>query len=61
MLQSPDVDTVYTAAAALQAVKDPFIWVPNGVGGVFAVLLIALCLIFRRKATAPATGQQGLL
>jgi hypothetical protein len=36
-------------AAALQAVKDPFIWVPNGVGGVFAVLLIALSSSSRGK------------
>ncbi|WIA32663.1 hypothetical protein OEZ86_003464 [Tetradesmus obliquus] len=43
------------------AVKDPFIWVPNGVGGVFAVLLILLCVIFPRKAATAATGQQGLL
>jgi hypothetical protein len=48
-------------AAALQAVKDPFIWVPNGVGGVFAVLLILLCLIFPRKTQAPASAQQALL
>lgn len=31
------------------AVLDPFIYVPNGIGGLFAVVLCALCLIYPKR------------
>jgi hypothetical protein len=33
----------------LQAVWDPFIYVPNGAGAACAVLLIVLCVMFPKK------------
>ncbi|KAF8054899.1 APY5 [Scenedesmus sp. PABB004] len=42
------------------AVLDPFIYVPNAIGGVFAVVLCALCLIFPSKqAGDQALPQKG--
>ena len=42
----------------LQAVKDFFIWLPNGIGAVFAIGLTVLCLIFPKspKAGSDAGG-----
>lgn len=36
----------------VQAVWDPFVYVPNGAGAACAVLLIVLCLIFPKKNAA---------
>lgn len=35
----------------MQAVADPFIWVPNGIGGFMTVVLISLTLIYPAAAT----------
>lgn len=44
-----------------QAVSDDiYIWLPNGVGGACAVLLISLCIIFTGKAAGPSGGSASL-
>jgi hypothetical protein len=41
----------------MQAVGDPFIWVPNGIGGIMSVFLIALTIIY---PAAPVNSMAGL-
>lgn len=42
------------------AVLDPFIYVPNGLGGLFAIVLCALCLIYpNKKAEEQALPTKG--
>eukprot|EP00775_Hariotina_reticulata_P011424 gene11424-11570_t len=38
------------------AVHDPFVWVPNLIGGIFAVVLITLCCIFPSQRSASAAS-----
>lgn len=41
------------------AVSDPFIWVPNGIGGVLSVFLIALTIMY--SSHSPASSTTGAL
>jgi hypothetical protein len=43
----------------MQAVGDHFIWVPNGIGGIMSVFLIALTVIYP-AAAAPTNSTAGL-
>jgi solute carrier family 50 protein (sugar transporter) len=38
------------------AVHDPFIWVPNGVGGILSVFLISLTVIYTSSSPASSTA-----
>lgn len=40
----------------LQTVGDPFIWVPNGIGGIMSVFLISLTLVYPAAVSSTSTA-----
>jgi hypothetical protein len=43
-----------------QAVLDPFIYVPNGIGGIFAIILCGLCFVFPKSRGSATLSEQEL-
>jgi hypothetical protein len=53
-----DAEDALILLCNLQAVGDPFIWVPNGIGGVVSVFLLALSIMY--PSTAPSSTASAL-
>lgn len=52
---------LFDSCVVLQAVSDPFIWVPNGIGGIISIFLIALTIMYKAvPLQSPTASTAGL-
>lgn len=40
----------------VQAVLDPFIWIPNGLGGLMSIFLVTLTVVYPAASLTDSTG-----